>query len=106
MITCLLLVDTSTNQVDEREPVSNQLLPVCTGCKQADSQVEVSQPSVVVPNQFVHYTLRCRDQLSYLPQSLVDMKHSVIWYLVTNPASRKRLPQTPGAGGEAHCTGR
>ena len=31
------------------------------------------------------------------------MKH---WYLVTNPASRKRLPQTPGAGGEAHYTGR
>ena len=34
------------------------------------------------------------------------MKHSVIWYLVTNPTSRKRLPQTPGAGGEAHYSGR
>ena len=56
-------VDTTTNQVDEREPVSNQLLAICTECKQAESQVEASQPSVVVPNQFVHYTLRCRDQL-------------------------------------------
>ena len=36
----------------------------------------------------------------------MDMNCSCIWFWVTNPASRKRLPQTPGAGGEAHYSGR